>query len=137
MAEHAGFRFWKPLIWDKVSIGMGYHYRARYEFVLFFEKGKRRLSDLGVAGVITARRATNGYPTQKPTEVTDILVGQSSDPGDLVVDPFMGAGTTGVSAVTQGRRFWGSDVAAEALRLTRERLERDAHPSVTRVSLAI
>ena len=31
---------------------MGYHYRARYEFILFFEKGKRRLNDLGVADVI-------------------------------------------------------------------------------------
>ena len=49
-AERAGFKFWKPLVWDKRTIGMGYHYRARYEFVLFFEKGKRRLNDLGVAG---------------------------------------------------------------------------------------
>ena len=49
-AERAGFRFWKPLVWDKKTIGMGYHYRARYEFILFFEKGKRRLNDLGIAG---------------------------------------------------------------------------------------
>jgi site-specific DNA-methyltransferase (adenine-specific) len=41
-AERAGFRFWKPLVWDKRTIGMGYHYRSRYEFILFFEKGKRR-----------------------------------------------------------------------------------------------
>ena len=32
-AERAGFRFWKPLVWDKKTIGMGYHYRARYEFI--------------------------------------------------------------------------------------------------------
>jgi site-specific DNA-methyltransferase (adenine-specific) len=31
LAEQAGFKFWKPLIWDKQKIGMGYHYRARYE----------------------------------------------------------------------------------------------------------
>ena len=47
IAEAAGFRFWKPLIWDKMRIGMGYHYSARYECILFFEKGKRRLADLG------------------------------------------------------------------------------------------
>src|ERR1043166_4063212 len=47
VAEDAGFKFWKPLVWDKKTIGMGYHYRARYEFILFFEKGKRRLNDLG------------------------------------------------------------------------------------------
>ena len=51
-AERAGFKFWKPLVWDKRTIGMGYHYRARYEFILFFEKGKRRLNDLGVADII-------------------------------------------------------------------------------------
>lgn len=41
IAEEHRFKFWKPLIWDKVNIGMGYHYRNRYEFILFFEKGKR------------------------------------------------------------------------------------------------
>lgn len=48
IGESVGFKFWKPIVWDKKRIGMGYHYRARYEFVLFFEKGKRRLSDLGI-----------------------------------------------------------------------------------------
>jgi site-specific DNA-methyltransferase (adenine-specific) len=137
MAESAGFRFWKPLIWDKVSIGMGYHYRARYEFVLFFEKGKRRLSDLGVADIIQARRVPNGYPTQKPSEVSDVFVRQSSEPGDLVVDPFMGAGTTGLSALVQGRRFWGTDISAEARRVTRERLGGVARVSTTGLAAAI
>jgi site-specific DNA-methyltransferase (adenine-specific) len=62
-AESAGFRFWKPLVWDKKKIGMGYHYRARYEFVLFFEKGKRKLSNLGISDIIEAPRVFNGYPT--------------------------------------------------------------------------
>ena len=57
-AESAGFKFWKPLVWDKRTIGMGYHYRARYEFILFFEKGKRRLNDLGIADVISVPRFT-------------------------------------------------------------------------------
>ena len=45
IAEQVGFKFWKPIVWDKVAIGMGYHYRARYEFILFFEKGKRKLNN--------------------------------------------------------------------------------------------
>ena len=65
-AERAGFKFWKPLVWDKKTIGMGYHYRARYEFILFFEKGKRRLKDLGVADIITEPRIHRGYPAEKP-----------------------------------------------------------------------
>jgi site-specific DNA-methyltransferase (adenine-specific) len=47
VGEEVGFKFWKPLVWDKAKIGMGYHYRSRYELILFFEKGKRRLNDLG------------------------------------------------------------------------------------------
>ena len=68
-------------LWDKQTIGMGYHYRARYEFILFFEKGKRRLNDLGVADVIAARRIHGGYPAEKPVAVSEILVNQSSQPG--------------------------------------------------------
>jgi hypothetical protein len=48
IGEAAGFHFWKPLVWDKKAMGMGYHYRARYEFVLFFEKGKPKLARGGI-----------------------------------------------------------------------------------------
>jgi len=122
MAEAAGFRFWKPLVWDKQSIGMGYHYRARYEFVLFFEKGKRRLSNLGVADVIEAQRVFRGYPTEKPPEVARVLIEQSSNPGDLVIDPFCGSSSTGVAALDVARNYAGNDSSSEALRLSEARL---------------
>jgi site-specific DNA-methyltransferase (adenine-specific) len=123
-AERAGFRFWKPLVWDKKTIGMGYHYRARYEFILFFEKGKRRLNDLGIADIIAVPRIHRGYPAEKPPAVAEVLIGQSSAPGELVADPFMGSGSTGVAALTLGRRFRGTDVNPEAVRLTADRLRR-------------
>ena len=122
-AERAGFRFWKPLVWDKKTIGMGYHYRARYEFILFFEKGKRRLADLGVADVITVPRVHRGYPAEKPPAVSAILIGQSSARGELVADPFMGSGSVGVAALEAGRRFAGTDLNPEAVRITTERLQ--------------
>ena len=121
-AERSGFRFWKPLVWDKRTIGMGYHYRARYEFVLFFEKGKRRLNDLGIADVISVPRIHGGYPAEKPPEVSAVLVNQSSQPGDVVADPFMGSGSVGVAAAKLGRRFLGNDLNPEAVRLAAERL---------------
>jgi site-specific DNA-methyltransferase (adenine-specific) len=122
LAEDAGFRFWKPLVWDKCSIGMGYHYRARYEFILFFEKGKRRLNDLGIADVIAVPRIRNGYPAEKPADVAAVLIGQSSQPGDVVADPFMGSGSVGVAAVRAGRRFLGNDLNPEAVRIAAQRL---------------
>jgi site-specific DNA-methyltransferase (adenine-specific) len=122
LAESAGFKFWKPLVWDKRRIGMGYHYRSRYEFILFFEKGKRKLNDLGTADIIESPRIYNGYPTEKPVEVSEVLVGQSTQPGELVVDPFMGSASVGVAALRLGRSFAGADICAEAMTVARQRL---------------
>jgi site-specific DNA-methyltransferase (adenine-specific) len=121
-AEKAGFRFWKPLVWDKCTIGMGYHYRARYEFILFFEKGKRRLNDLGVADIIAVPRIRGGYPAEKPPEVAEVLIRQSSETGDVVADPFMGSASVGVAAARLGRRFLGNDLNPEAVRIAAQRL---------------
>ncbi len=121
-AEAAGFRFWKPLVWDKCTIGMGYHYRARYELILFFEKGRRRLADLSVADVITVPRVRGGLPAEKPAAVAEILIRQSSAPDELVIDPFVGSGSTGVAAARLGRRFLGNDVCAEAVAVAERRL---------------
>jgi site-specific DNA-methyltransferase (adenine-specific) len=120
--EAAGFKFWKPLIWRKDRIGMGYHYRAKYECILFFEKGKRKLNDLGIADVLEAKRIVGGYPAEKPPEISDILVTQSTERGELVIDPFMGSGSAGVAAVRNGRNFLGNDLCREAVDITRRRL---------------
>lgn len=122
LAEAAGFKFWKPLIWDKQRIGMGYHYRARYECILFFEKGKRKLTNLGIPDVLQVPRVHNGYPTEKPVALLDILLRQSSEPGELVIDPFMGSGSAAVAAARLGRHFAGTDVSATARELARGRL---------------
>ncbi len=104
------------------SIGMGYHYRARYECILFFEKGKRKLNNLGIADVLEAKRIHGGYPAEKPPVISETLVSQSTQPGDVVVDPFMGSGSVGVAAAGIGRRFLGNDLCAEAVDIARSRL---------------
>lgn len=122
IAEAAGFKFWKPLVWDKRTIGMGYHYRARYEFILFFEKGKRKLNNLGIADVIERPRILRGYPTEKPVGLSEVLIGQSSAAGETVIDPFAGSGSVGVAALGLGRRFFGNDIAEDAVALATQRL---------------
>jgi site-specific DNA-methyltransferase (adenine-specific) len=122
IGEAAGFRFWKPLIWRKDRIGMGYHYRALYECILFFEKGKRKLHDLGIADVLDAPRIVNGYPAEKPVTLSEVLVRQSSELGQLVIDPFMGSGSVGVAAVHNHRDFLGNDLCSEAVEISESRL---------------
>lgn len=115
---------WKRIVWDKKAMGMGYHYRARYEFILFFEKGKRKLNNLGIPDVLECKRIRNknAYPTEKPSELIQILVENSTQPGELVIDPFMGSGSAGEAALRTGRYFWGNDIAPSSLDFATKRL---------------
>ncbi|MBL1416001.1 MAG: site-specific DNA-methyltransferase [Moritella sp.] len=123
IAEELGFKFWKPIVWDKCAIGMGYHYRARYEFILFFEKGKRKLQDLGMPDVLQEKRVWRGYPTEKPVPLIEKLISQSSSVGDLVIDPFFGSGATLVAAANLGRQSEGADIAQSAHEFVNNRIK--------------
>ncbi|PKF77824.1 site-specific DNA-methyltransferase [Vibrio sp. vnigr-6D03] len=123
IAEQVGFKFWKPIVWDKRAIGMGYHYRARYEFILFFEKGKRKLKDLGVPDVLEYKRVWRGYPTEKPLDLVELLISQSSEREDVVIDPFFGSGTTLVAAKNLDRFYLGTDTSDAAHRHFNNRLK--------------
>lgn len=114
IAEKLGFKFWKPIVWDKCSIGMGYHYRARCEFILFFEKGKRKLNDLSIPDVLEYKRVWRGYPTEKPVELLEVLIKQSSSEHDIVADSFFGSGSTLVAAHNLSREFLGCDISDSA-----------------------
>jgi site-specific DNA-methyltransferase (adenine-specific) len=67
-------------------------------------------------------RVRNGYPAEKPPELAEILITQSSAPGDIVADPFMGSGSVGVAALRLGRRFLGNDLNPEAVHIASGRL---------------
>jgi site-specific DNA-methyltransferase (adenine-specific) len=65
-----------------------------------------------------------GYPTQKPLAILTRIVRASSLPGDRVLDFFAGSGTTGVAAAQAGRSFTLVDSSADAIAVTRERLDK-------------
>jgi DNA modification methylase len=122
--EHADelFVLANGVVTHNCKIGMGYHYRARYECILFFEKGKRKLNDLGIADILQAPRINGGYPAEKPPSISETLISQSTQAGELVIDPFMGSGSVGFAAITRGRHFMGNDLCKEAVDITRSRL---------------
>lgn len=64
-----------------------------------------------------------GYPTQKPIFLLERIIQMSSNPDDMVLDPFCGSGTTVVAAKLLGRRFIGIDIASDACELARSRLD--------------
>ena len=67
-----------------------------------------------------------GYPTQKPVRLLERIVAASSRPGDLVLDPFAGSGTTGVAAARLGRRWLLVDRNPAAVEIARARLAAEA-----------
>ena len=53
------------------------------------------------------------------------IVGRFSDPGDIILDPFLGGGTTGVAAVTMGRKFIGADIEQTNIDMSRQRIKEE------------
>jgi site-specific DNA-methyltransferase (adenine-specific) len=123
-AIKAGFTWWKFLIFNKLRLGMGYHYRNQTECICFIEKGKRKLNDLSVPDVLEVKGIRGGYPTEKPVELSEILIRNSSEVGDTVLDMYCGSGSILHAAINQGRNAIGIDTSKTACDLTKERLSR-------------
>ena len=74
-----------------------------------------------ISGRITSGSILNGV--KKPISLLDRIVRAGSSPGEVVLDPFNGSGTTGVAAVSLGRRYIGIDLDNEYLDLAHRRLK--------------
>ena len=74
----------------------------------------------------TPRPRENHHPTVKPLALMTYLIKLITPPGGLVLDPFMGSGSTGVAAVRQDFRFLGVELNPEYLDIARRRIEKDA-----------
>ncbi|MEI6194541.1 MAG: site-specific DNA-methyltransferase [Verrucomicrobiota bacterium] len=64
-----------------------------------------------------------GHPAQKPLKLVERIVLPSSNPGDLVLDPFLGSGTTAVVAQQHGRRWLGIEKNPAYIRIARQRIK--------------
>lgn len=108
-AVAAGFRFHNWLVWDKGTGTPNRWYMKNCEFALFVFRGKaRNINDCGARQLIRCPNVIQGeHDTQKPVPLMAHYIGNSSQPGQVVIDPFMGSGTTGVAAVEMGRDFIG------------------------------
>ncbi|WP_429942009.1 DNA-methyltransferase [Achromobacter xylosoxidans] len=72
------------------------------------------------------RGAENSHPTVKPTDLMRYLCRLVTPPGGLVLDPFMGSGSTGKAAILEGFRFVGCELSAEYIEIARARIQHAA-----------
>ena len=108
------------LIWDKEWIGPAgpRQLRPTYEVVLFAGMPKARIDDRSASDVYRYRwmaghSKTTAHAAEKPVDLMRHLVRLTTKPGQLVLDPFMGSGTTGEAAHLEGRRFIGMERETE------------------------
>jgi len=114
--------FKQMVVWDKGPMGMGWHYRRSYETVLVAMKpggpckwydDTDRVENIirphykGIRKIIPS---ADEHPTPKPVGLAAHFIGLHTQPGDVVLDPFMGAGSTGVAAQNLGRDFIGIEI---------------------------
>lgn len=129
-----GWHVWKAVVWDKMSRGMGYHYPGQIEYIIFAEKRSaqkpygRRLNEFSTTDylahepdmaeasedILHGKRVKGAYPTEKPVPVMRKLIANSIQPGEVVVDPWAGSGSSGEAALLAGGQWWGCDIKASA-----------------------
>jgi modification methylase len=121
----------ETLIWAQKHRGARYTFN--YQAMKALNGGRQMRSDWALP-ICTGRERikVNGakaHSTQKPEALLHRVILASSNPGDVVLDPFFGVGTTGAVAKRLGRRWIGIECDADYVRLARERID-DVQPAL-------
>ena len=132
------FTFAQQVVWDKGPIGMGWHYRRSYETILVgYRKGLSkapwystsrtieniiRPGDYGIKKIIPQK---NDHPTPKPVELFAHFIRLHTPDGATILDPFAGAGTTGVAAMRTGRKAVLIELEEKWCEMAAKRMEKE------------
>lgn len=106
-AEKVGFKFQQLLVWKKNNVTPNKFYLNNYELILMLRKGKAKfINNMGTKNVIEIDNIRNKtHPTEKPVELNKILIENSSNEDDIVLDCFMGTGSCGIACKQLNRNF--------------------------------
>lgn len=126
--ESANLRIRAMVVWNKMSLGMGNGFRNQHELIIHAAKGVPRVLDRSVPNVLEFRRATSEiHPTEKPVGLLEKLISVVSTRGDVVLNPFLGSGSTGVACVISGRRFIGIERNRDYFDVAVRRIQNATH----------
>lgn len=110
-ATRVGFKLHNILVWEKNNCTPSQFYMKNCEYVLFLRKGKAKwINNIGSSKTVHFFRNVIGdkvHPCQKPIDLLRFYIENSTNEGELVLDPFMGSGSCGVACMRSGRRFVG------------------------------
>lgn len=118
------------LIWDKCWIGPGGHkgLRPSYEMVALWAGNDFAIKDRGLADIQRFQWSSNkpsGHPAEKPLDLMKWIIEISTKPNEIVFDPFMGSGTTGIACMKLGRNFIGCEIDPNYYSLAEMRIKAE------------
>jgi site-specific DNA-methyltransferase (adenine-specific) len=123
-----GLSFFHSVIWDKTDRGpgMGWRFRRDHEHVMVAHRKGGKLSWASQGALSNIQRVQppiqRSHPNEKPIGLVERFVRASTLPGETVLDPFMGSGTTGVACANLGRKFIGIEIEPKYFDIACERI---------------
>ena len=121
----AGFNIHNLLIWEKNNATPNRWYMKNCEYIIFARKGAAKpINDCGSKTVLPIKNVKNRiHPTEKPVELLEIFIKNSSNPGDTILDPFGGSMSTALAAIKTGRNAISFEIDENYYNLGKERLD--------------
>ena len=125
VAHESKFKLLNILTWKKTKHNPNRYYLKNSEFIVMLRKGKAvNINNMGTYQVLEKPNVEKKiHPSDKPVQLMEILVENSSKPNELVFDPFMGACSVGMACLNTQRRFLGSELDDKYFKICKQRLE--------------
>jgi len=111
--RYTKFKIRHLLVWKKHNFGLGWAFRHQYELILVLEKGKPKYNLKNFSDVQTCSHINHNkdnHPHEKPIDLLMKMIEHSSNEGDLVLDPFVGSGSTCKACEKMGRNWIGMEL---------------------------
>lgn len=123
--ETCNYRVQGMVVWDKGSIGMGNGFRRQHELICHASKGVPTVYNKGVGDVLKYKREEPiNHPSPKPEGLMQKLITVVSDEGGVILDPFMGSGSTLRAAKDLGRKSIGIEFEERYCELAANRMSQ-------------
>lgn len=124
------FKFIKNLIWVKDNKILGQCYMSQYEYIIVLRKGPfKKINNCGTSDILCFKNKKTKdekgkviHDTEKPIELMKVLIENSSNKGDTILDFAMGIGSTGVAASLSNRNFIGIEIDEYYYNIAKERI---------------
>ncbi len=128
-AEQAGFVFQNLLVWRKQNATPSRFYMQQVEFILMLRKGGERwINDMGTTTCLSVPNIIGRklHPTEKPVALMRVLIENSSVSGDIVLDPFIGSGTTAIACIQADRHYIGCEIDPKYYNIATRRIKAES-----------